>query len=162
MATPLSIVKERFESKDKLVEAVQELMTEELWLPRTSEDRKGKKDISSVSNAKLLRLHTVLSEVQKEFGSRAKLIAAILEVENRSKDGDYQKRLERYAAPRLLDQYKSSKRRGGYKGKPVSKTQDAAAPRPKPRPKAKAKAKPKAKAPAKIAKRGKKKKTSKR
>jgi hypothetical protein len=143
MATPLSIVKERFESKDKLVAAVQELMTEELWLPRLSQDLKGKKDIASVSNAKLLRIHRVLSEVKKEFGSRAKLIAAILEVENRSKDADYQKRLELYAVPRLLDQYRSSKRRGGYKGRAAAKAEPV-------------QAKAKAKVRAKTAKRAKK------
>ena len=127
MATPLAAVKERFESKDKLVAAVKELMTEELWLPHLSEDRGGKKGIDRVSNAKLLRLHRVLSEVKKEFGSRAKLIDAILEVENRAKDGDYKKHLEHFSAPRLLDLYKSSRRRGGYKGKAPSKSVEAAA-----------------------------------
>lgn len=166
MATPLSIVKEQFESKEKLIAAVQKLMTEELWLPRLSADQGGNKDITRVSNAKLLRLHRVLSEVQSEFGSRAKLIDAILEVENRSKDADYKKRLENFSALRLLDQYKSSKRRGAFKGKrPGLKAQVVEAKPAAKRPKKKA-AKKVAKAPASRAKKtvkkaGKKKTTKK-
>ena len=167
MATPLSIVKEQFESKEKLVAAVQKLMTEELWLPRLSADQGGQKDISRVSNKKLLRLHRVLSEVQSEFGSRAKLIDAILEVENRGMDADYKKRLENFSALRLLDQYKSSKRRGGFKGKrPGLKAQVVEAKPAAKRPKKKA-AKKVAKAPAstrakKTAKKAGKKKTTKK
>jgi hypothetical protein len=67
--------------------------------------------LKHVSNAKLIRLHDTLSEVKDQFGTRAKLIEAVLEVENRSKDQGYKIRLEGYPVPRLWDQYKSSKRR---------------------------------------------------
>jgi hypothetical protein len=35
-ATPLSVVKERFQSKEKLVAAVEKLATEDLWLGRVN------------------------------------------------------------------------------------------------------------------------------
>lgn len=111
MSTPLATVKDRFESKEKLVAAVEELATDDLWIARLNSDRGGDKGLKHVSNAKLLRLHSILSEVKEQFGTRAKLIDAVLEAENRSKDTGYRSRLERYPVPRLYDQYKSSKRR---------------------------------------------------
>lgn len=111
MPTPLQQVKSRFETKEKLVEAVEKLMTDDLWLPRLSSDRDGEKGLAHVSNKKLLRLHDVLSEVKDQFGSRDKLIDAVLEAEGRGKDADYRKRLDGYTVPRLYDQYKASKKR---------------------------------------------------
>ncbi len=117
MSTPLSTVKERFESKEKLVEAVQQLMTDDLWLPRTNEDRGGKRGIQHVSNTKLLRLYDTLSEVKEKFGSREKLVDAVLAAENRQKDGGYRTRLLAFPVPRLYDQYKSSLRRASRASK---------------------------------------------
>ncbi|MCA9599664.1 MAG: hypothetical protein KC776_40425 [Myxococcales bacterium] len=105
--TPLAVVKERFESKEKLVEAVQNLATEELWLDRVNDD----KGLARVSNEKLLRLHDVLSTVKKDFGSRDKLIGSILELEKRTKDEGYKTRLQRYPTPRLLDLHRAVSRR---------------------------------------------------
>lgn len=103
----LAVVKERFESKEKLVEAVQNLATEELWLDRVNDD----KGLARVSNEKLLRLHDVLSTVKKDFGSRDKLIGSILELEKRTKDEGYKTRLQRYPTPRLLDLHRAVSRR---------------------------------------------------
>lgn len=111
MPTPLNHMKQRFESKDKLVEAVQKLMTDDLWLPRLSSDRGGSKGLAHVSNKKLLRLVDVLTKVKSEFGSRAKLVEAILAAEGREKDADYKSRLSSHTALRLYDQYVVSKRR---------------------------------------------------
>ena len=111
MSKPLASVKERFESKDKLVAAVQQLAGDDLWVSRLSEDRGGSRGLKHVSNAKLLRLYTIFTSVKSEFGTRAKLIDAVLKAENRSKDVGYRARLEAYPVPRLYDQYKSSKRR---------------------------------------------------
>jgi hypothetical protein len=105
--SPLSIVKERFQDKEGLVKAVKELATEELWTDRVDND----KGLDSVSNKKLLKLHTVLSAVKKDFGSRAKLIDAILTQEKRSKDDGYKARLARFSTPRLYDQYTAGKKR---------------------------------------------------
>ncbi|MEM1028863.1 MAG: hypothetical protein AAF928_19740 [Myxococcota bacterium] len=111
MPSPLSIVKSRFESKQKLVEAVEKLMTEDLWLDRLSSDRGGDKGLRHVSNFKLLRLHDTFSAVKEQFGSRVGLIDAILELENRSKDEGYKRRLQKYPVPRLYDRYRSAKKR---------------------------------------------------
>jgi len=109
--SPLATVKDRFETKAKLVEALKALAGDELWMARTSADRGGKKTLEHVSNAKLLKLHATFSAVKKEFGSRAKLVAAVLEAEGRTKDAGYQTRLEKFPVPRLYDQYKSAKKR---------------------------------------------------
>lgn len=106
-ASPLAQVKDRFGSKDKLVEAVKDLTNDELWIDRVDED----KGLERVSNQKLLRLHALLTEVQSQFGSRAKLIDAICELEKRAKDEGYRDRLGRWPTPRLYDWYKSAKKR---------------------------------------------------
>lgn len=105
--TPLSLANERFTSKEKLVEAVQKLATDDLWLDRVNEA----KGLGRVSNAKLLRLHEILTRVKKDFGSRAKLIEAILTLEKRSKDAGYKTRLEAYPLPRLVDLHGAASRR---------------------------------------------------
>jgi hypothetical protein len=110
MKSPLAIVKDKFGDKTKLVEAVKALATEELWLGRTSADRGKDRGLEHVSNAKLLRLHAVLTEVKEKFGTRAKLIDDILSAQNRSKDAGLKKRLEAYPVPRLYDLFKSGKK----------------------------------------------------
>lgn len=111
--SPLANVAEKFGDKKKLVSAVEKLATEDLWLGRTNKD----KGLAHVSNAKLLRLHEVFTQVKEKFGTRAKLIDAILEVEKRVKDAGYRLRLEGFPVPRLFDQFKSSTKRanGGPK-----------------------------------------------
>ena len=103
--SPLAEVKDRFGSKDKLVDAIKDF-GDDLLLDRTNED----KGLERVSNRKLLHLHEVLSTVKDEFGSRDKLIDAICEVESR-KDEGYRTRLERWPTPRLWDWYRSAKKR---------------------------------------------------
>jgi hypothetical protein len=113
MKSPLATVKDKFGDKTKLVEAVKALATEELWLGRTSADRgqsRGHRGLEHVSNAKLLKLHATLTEVKAKFGTRAKLVDEVLAAQNRSKDGDFKKKLETYPVPRLYDMYKSAKK----------------------------------------------------
>lgn len=107
MKSPLSTVKEQFGDKLKLVSAVEKLATDDLWLDRLSEA----KGLAHVSNAKLLKLHSALTLVKSEFGSRSKLIQSILELEKRAKDAGYQARLEKFTIPRLVDLHRSAKRR---------------------------------------------------
>ena len=118
--TPLGIVKERFESKEKLVAAIEQLATSELWLDRVNADR----GLARVSNAKLLRLHAALEDAKNRFGSREKLIASVLEAEKRTKDAGYKARLEGYPLPRLLDLHASATKR-------ASRAPKAAAPKKK-------------------------------
>ena len=103
--SPLAAVKERFESKEKLVQAVSALSSSDLWV-----DQLGAKGLSRVSNAKLLKLHTLLSDAKDRFGSREKIVSAILEAKNRAKDTGLRSKLAAYPLPRLLDVYRSAAR----------------------------------------------------
>lgn len=108
---PLALVKDRFGDKAKLVEAIKALATEELWLGRTNTDQGGNRGLEHVSNAKLLRLHATFTEVKEKFGTREKLMDAVLTAENRTKDTGYKKRIEAYPVPRLYDHYKAASKR---------------------------------------------------
>ncbi|MBV9948227.1 MAG: hypothetical protein JOZ69_15350 [Myxococcales bacterium] len=114
--SPLAVMKEAFGEKSKLVEAVEKLVDDSLWLARVNE----KKGLAHVSNAKLLRLHATFSEVKEKFGSRDKLIDAILELEKRSKDADLRQKLEAWPVPRLYDAYRSAAKRASA-GAPAKK-----------------------------------------
>ena len=104
---PLAVVKQRFGDKAKLVAAVQKLATDDLWLPRVSES----KGFGRIANAKLVRLHERLTLAKEKFGTRGKLIEAILDVEKRPKDAGYKARLEGYPLPRLLDLWQAASKR---------------------------------------------------
>ncbi len=138
--TPLALMKDKFGDKAKLVEAVEKLTGEELWVARTNKN----KGLGHVSNAKLLRLHGIFTEVKDKFGTREKLIDAILELEKRTKDAGYRQRLLAWPVPRLYDTYKSTAKRHG-----ASKAADA---KPAPAKKKAAAAAPAAAKPAKPAK----------
>jgi hypothetical protein len=105
--SPLALVKEKFQDKESLLKAFRELATEDLWIDRVGQE----KGLDAVSNKKLLRLHGVLSEVKSKFGSRAKLVDAILTQENRSKDEGRKVGLNRYSTPRLWDLYRAGEKR---------------------------------------------------
>ena len=104
--SPVAVVKERFASKDKLVEAVQKLATGDLWLDRVN----AAKGLSKVSNQKLVKLHDALSDAKQRFGSRDKLISAILELNKRTKDAAYGAGLKKFPLPQLLDLHASVER----------------------------------------------------
>ena len=106
MSTPLSTVQKRFGSKEKLVDAISKL-GDDLWIDRLSSSRGGSKGLKHVSNAKLLRLHNIFEQVKEQFGTRDKLIDAVMEQRNNLKDADYRKRLAAYPVPRLFDMYKN-------------------------------------------------------
>ena len=129
--TPLAVVKEKFGDKAKLVAELEKFTKDDdLWVSRTNAD----KGLKHVSNAKLVKLHRTFSEVKEKFGSRAKLIDAILEVEKRTKDEGYKTRLGNFPVPRLYDMYKSAAKRagvgakGGGEKKAAAKAKKAAAP----------------------------------
>lgn len=109
MKSPLSLVKDKFGDKAKLVAEVEKFTSDDLWVGRTNQN----KGLAHVSNAKLLRLHNVFSAVKEKFGTRAKLIDAVLELEKRTKDAGYRARLEAYPVPRLWDMYRSAAKRNG-------------------------------------------------
>jgi hypothetical protein len=115
--SPLSVVKDKFGDKEKLVAAVEKLTGEDLWVSRTNKE----KGLAHVSNAKLLRLHETFSAVKEKFGTRAKLIDAILELEKRAKDEGYKTHLSAFPVPRLWDLYKSTSKRHGAKDAAAAK-----------------------------------------
>src|SRR5580658_9374652 len=112
--TPLAVVKDKFGDKKKLVE---KLTGEALWVSRTNKD----KGLAHVSNAKLLRLHATFTEVKEKFGTREKLIDAILEQMKRTKDAGMRQRLQAWPVPRLYDTYKSGAKRAAGATKAAAK-----------------------------------------
>jgi hypothetical protein len=121
--TPLQIVKDRFGEKAKLIEALGQFTNEDMWVNRLNAD----KGLEHVSNAKLVRLFDTFTAVKEKFGTRAKLIDAILELEKRTKDEGYKSRLERYPVPRLFDMYRSLSRRQARVAAPAKKEEKPAA-----------------------------------
>ena len=95
---PMDVVKERFGSKDKLIEAVAELVGK-------NKEQVGelKDSLRGAANGKLLRLHGMMSEIKERFGSVDKLVDEILGKQNRAKDQDYRKSLLAKTPGRLLD-----------------------------------------------------------
>ena len=134
--SPLAIAKDKFGDKAKLVAAVETFTSEDLWIGRTNAD----KGLKHVSNAKLLRLHATFTAVKEKFGTRAKLIDAILTIEKRTKDAGYKARIEAYPVPRLWDMYKSAEKRGKSGEKPAKKPAAKAPQKTGAKPAAKAKA----------------------
>jgi hypothetical protein len=114
MKSPLSAIKEKFENKAKLVAELEKITKDgDLWVSRLNE----KKGLAHVSNAKLLKLHATFAAVKEKFGTRAKLIDAIAEIEKRAKDEGYKSRLGHYPVPRLWDMYRSASKRSGAAAK---------------------------------------------
>ena len=109
--SPLHQVKGQFGDKAKLISAVQALTTEALWLDRVN----GTKGLTKVSNAKLLKLHAALSRAKQEFGTRDKLIGALVDLDKRGKDEGYKARLAGFPVPRLLDLHDSISKKSGHK-----------------------------------------------
>lgn len=126
MKSPLATVKEKFGDKAKLVAALESFTKDEaLWVSRTNES----KGLAHVSNAKLIKLHATFTAVKTKFGTRAKLIDAIAELEKR-KDSGFKTHLAAYPVPRLWDMFKASEKRNAPK-KPATKVAKKAAPAPK-------------------------------
>jgi len=125
--SPLASVKERFESKEKLVAAVEKLATKDLWVDRVSSG----KGLAKVSNAKLLRLHTLLTQAKEGFGTRDKLVASIVELSKRTKDSGYAARVGEYPLPRLLDLHRALSRSSKRAAAAATKAPKASAPKTK-------------------------------
>lgn len=114
--SPFQRVAEAYGGKDKLVEKVLPLI--EKVVGRGEETKEElKKRLQSAANSKLLRLERTLSEIEKRFGTRDKLVDAYMKLVGRVKDGDYQKAIARLAPARLLDLYRSAERRISRKNK---------------------------------------------
>ena len=100
--TPLQEVKEKFGSKEDLVKEIKKLFDKgDLFEDRLSPE----KGISMISNAKLLKLHAVATEVKERFNTRANLIEDLLKTMGRVKDEGLKSRFEKWGLPRLWDYY---------------------------------------------------------
>lgn len=118
MKSPLATLKDKFENKAKLVAELEKLTKDDdLWVARVNKN----KGLAHVSNAKLLKLHATFAAVKEKFGTRAKLIDAICEVEKRAKDEGFKTRLGNFPVPRLWDMYKSASKRAGAGAKGEAK-----------------------------------------
>ena len=146
MKSPLATLKDKFGDKAKLVAELEKLTKDEdLWVNRVN----ANKGLAHVSNTKLLKLQATFAAVKDKFGTRAKMIDAIAEIEKRAKDDGFKARLGAYPVPRLWDMYKSAAKRDGAAAKSAdAKTKRAAAPKKAAAPKAPAAKKPAAKKPA--------------
>lgn len=99
--TPLEQVKEQFGAKEKLVDAVVDLLN----LPRAERDVTRER-LRVAANSKLLRLHRVASAIKDRFGGTEKLVDAVLELVKHPKDKDRKDKLMTYGPARLLDLYR--------------------------------------------------------
>ncbi|HMU38118.1 MAG TPA: hypothetical protein PKE31_03820 [Pseudomonadota bacterium] len=108
--SPLARMKEVHGSKEKLVEALVAFPEGVLDRPEADDKDAWKKQLQSASNAKLMRLHAMGSDVSKRFGSKEKLVDALLGLQKRGKDADFRAKLVTLPIGKLLDRYKSVER----------------------------------------------------
>ncbi len=124
--SPLSVVKEKFGGKDKLVEKLVGLLPSE----DLSKDAL-KKRLLGAANSKLLRLHGVATAVNETYGSQDKMVAAAAAAMGRTKDKDYVAKLSDFAVARLYDvtrvAEKRAKRAAAAKAKAPAKAAKPAA-----------------------------------
>ena len=127
MKSPLATLKDKFGDKAKLVAELEKLTKDEdLWVNRVN----ANKGLAHVSNAKLLKLQATFAAVKEKFGTRAKMIDAIAEIEKRAKDEGFKTRLGAYPVPRLWDMYKAAAKRSSAAAKALEpKTKKAPAPK---------------------------------
>ena len=116
MPSPSQTVKDRFGDKKKLVDALKPFLGNDLWVSRENED----KGLGRISNGKLLRLFDTFSTVQSKWGTRGKLIDAILDLEGRAKDAGFKSVIEKWPVPRLYDRWKSAAKRAHVSGTPAA------------------------------------------
>lgn len=67
--------------------------------------------LKTASNTQLLRLQKVVQVVKDKWGSREKLIQALLDGAKAGKDKDYGAKLSTFSLPRLVDMAQSATRR---------------------------------------------------
>ncbi len=98
MATPLHTVKEKFGSKAELVKQLVSTV-----VPSEGETESELTErLMRVSNKKLLVLHEREATLKDKFGSREKLISALVDKQLGREDADLQEKLGQYSTGRLL------------------------------------------------------------
>ena len=98
--TPIQLVKEAHGSKAALADK----LLGSLERHEDEDDADFKQRIHTASNKQLLRLWAAEERVKSEFGSKDKLIDAVVKARFNGKDNaDYRARVSKYAKTRLLD-----------------------------------------------------------
>ncbi len=113
LETPAAVVKKRFGTKDGLVKEIEKLTAKKDLLA----ERLGEGGLVRVSNAKLLRLHRLVTEVSGQFGSRASLVDAYLGLVGRANDQPFKKKLLEYTLGRIWDLHGAARKRASRSGK---------------------------------------------
>lgn len=103
---PLARVVALYGSKDKLIDKLAP------GLAGDGEDEGALKDrLRKASNQQLLRLQRVVDDVTKTYGSRDKLVAALVKALGKAKDQAYVAKLGSFSLPKLYDLARASARR---------------------------------------------------
>jgi hypothetical protein len=103
---PFARMKALYGTKDKLVEKIAGSLATD------GEDEGALKDrLLKASNAQLLKLAAVAEQVKKTYGSRDKLVDALVKALNRAKDQPFVAKLGTFSLPRLYDLARAAERR---------------------------------------------------
>ncbi len=107
--TPLQEVKQKFESKQALVDK----LVDGLDKPEGVGKDEWKKALLKASNTKLLKLHGNMTVVKEQFGSKDGLVDAIcgIKFQGRNVDKDYKSKIASLSLGRLIDLQRSLKRK---------------------------------------------------
>lgn len=98
--TPLQQVKEQFGSKDALAKKLVALLDK----PEDEDQADFERRIETASNKQLLRLWSAEQAVKSRFGSKDKLIDAVVRARFDGNDNaDYRAKVSTYSKTRLLD-----------------------------------------------------------
>jgi hypothetical protein len=110
--SPLALVKEKFGSKEELVDALIALPESVLDRGEDGEESKDdfRKRLLGAANSKLLRLHKTGKSISDRWGSKTKLVDAILTLRKRGKDQDYRTKLATLSVGKLYDQVSALER----------------------------------------------------
>jgi len=100
--SPLAQVKEKFETKEKLVDEIVSFLK-----PPRGEKEELRERLTVQSNSNLLRLHENAKHIQEEFGSKDKLVERINTLMGHAKDEDHKERLAEYSPGKLIDMFKA-------------------------------------------------------
>ncbi|HEY3356668.1 MAG TPA: hypothetical protein VGQ83_25685 [Polyangia bacterium] len=103
--SPFKQVMDTHGGKEQLVDKIVDVVE------HGDEDKDAfKKRLQTSSNTKLLRLLARATELKDQFGSKEKLVDAILATMKRQKDADFRKKLLGFSPARLLDLHHSKAR----------------------------------------------------
>lgn len=108
--SPLARVKEEFGGKDKLVDKIVGLLGSG---DEPKEDMRRR--LLGAANKKLIRLHTVATELKAAGGKDAAAAAAATEM-GRGKDKDYVTKLGKFSSGRLIDMLEAARKRNKRSG----------------------------------------------